>query len=75
MNLVMLPPFFWFEALPGSATGPNFPYVPEQLCCRYALIAQQQHSPVSRKFYPAENGLSSRWLTSVIEIELVFPSE
>ena len=37
-------------------------------------MALQQHSPLSRKFYPSENWLSSSCLTSVITRELVFPS-
>ena len=40
----------------------------------YALIALQRHSPLLRKFYPSEDWLSSRCLTSVILQELVFPS-
>ena len=39
------------------------------------LIALQQHSPLLRKFYPSEDWLSSRCVTSVIARELVlFPS-
>ena len=46
----------------------------ERPCWLHALVAIQQRSPLFRKFYPSEDWLSSRCLTSVIARELVFPS-
>ena len=34
----------------------------------------QQHLPLTRRFDSSENWLNSRWLTSVIAREMVFPS-
>ena len=45
----------------------------EHPCWLYTLIALRQHSPLPRRFYPSENWLSSRCLTSVIIRELAFP--
>ena len=48
-----------------SASRQNFP-VPDQPCWFHTLIALHQHSPLSRRYYPTENWLSSRCLTLVI---------
>ena len=42
--------------------GPGIPDVPEQPCLLYALITQQQHSQITRRYYPTGNWLSSRCL-------------
>ena len=44
--------------------------VPEQPRWLYALIFLQQYSPLPRRFYPSENWLSSRCLTSVIVLHM-----
>ena len=49
-------------------------HLPEQQCWLYALDCSTAGSPLTRKFYPSGNWLSSRCLTSVIVQELVFPS-
>ena len=63
-----------FVGVHGSASRSKFPGIPEQPCWLYSSISLQQHSPLPRRFYPSENWLSSRCLTSVIIGELVFPS-
>ena len=65
--------FFGMEGFLGRLKG-RISRLPEQSCWLYALIALQQHSPLHRKYYPTENWLSSRCLTSAIERELAFPS-
>ena len=67
--------FYWVQGILGCQPlwGQIF-RLPEQPCWFHALIALQLHSPLPRRYYPTENWLSSRCLTSVIGRELVFPS-
>ena len=58
---------FW-----GQPQLPKLFYLSEQPCWLPALNALEQHSPLIRRFYPSDNWLRSRCLTSVIVRELVF---
>ena len=62
---------FFFFLFCGQPHGTKISQYPKQPCWLYALIALQQYSPLPRCFYPSENWLSSRCLTSVIMQELV----
>ena len=57
---------FWRES--GVSLKGRISHLPEQPCWLYSKIALQQHSPVLI-FFPSEDWLSSRCLTSVIKRE------
>ena len=63
--------FVWRDS--GLSLKCRISRLPDQPCWLHALIALQQHSPLTRKFNPSEDWLSLRCLTSVIERALVFP--
>ena len=65
--------FQWMglEGFCGQPLGPNFP---SPWANMLALRLDFSTAALTRKFYPSENWLSSRFLTSVIVRELVFPS-
>ena len=65
--------FFGLKGFHGEPLG-QISHLPEHPHWPYALIAKQQHSPLCRMFYPAEDCLSSRCLTLVIIREVLFPS-
>ena len=56
--------FLVWEGFLGQPLG-RISRLPQEPWMLYALIALQQHSPFPRRFYPTENWLSSRCLTSV----------
>ena len=54
--------FFGLEGSWGQPLG-RISRLPEQMCLFYTLIALQQHSPLSRRFYPFETGWAEdAWL-------------
>ena len=62
---------FWFVRILGSASRVEFPVSPSKHASFAPRLLYSSSTPLLRKFYPSEDRLSSRCLTSVIERELV----